>query len=93
LDPKRVEEAVAWLRRQVDKANGELPEWGAYKDLVKAHLNDPYNTPFKLPSHYHYAYLRVKGLSHNDAAERMGLDVQGECQQVLGGKQRWWKFW
>lgn len=98
MNSKKAEEAIVWTRQLVNKNNGQLPEWSAYKDAVKAHHNDPFNVPFKLPAEYQYAYLRVKGLSHADAAERMGLEVRpedsGKDQTAAAGKKEsWWKFW
>lgn len=94
MNPKHAEAAIAWVRQLVDRNQGQLPEWGPYKDHVKAHLNDPYNVPFKMPQEYQYAYLRVKGLSHADAFERMGLDSSPTAASAPGkAKEAWWKFW
>ena len=97
LDQKAAEQAIAWARRLAARNNGALPEWGAYKDQVKAYLNDPYNMPFKIPQDYQYAYFRVKGMSHADALERMGLQSggghRGRHDQRPKHKDRWWKFW
>lgn len=92
MDLKAAENAVAWLRTLEARNNGELPDYGAYTEQVKKHLNDPYNLPFKLPKEYQYAYLRVKGVSHADAFERMGLKPHATANQAAG-KSAWWKFW
>ncbi|NEX60724.1 hypothetical protein [Noviherbaspirillum galbum] len=92
MDLKEAESAVAWVRTVANKNNGELPDYSTYTDQVKKYLNDPYNMPFKLPKEYQYAYLRVKGMSHADAFERMGLKpiaAAGKSEQ----KSAWWKFW
>jgi hypothetical protein len=92
LDLKAAENAVNWVRTLATRNNGALPDYGSYTDQVKKYLNDPYNMPFKLPKEYQYAYLRVKGVSHADAFERMGLEPQAGAGQAAG-KSPWWKFW
>lgn len=94
MNVKMAEEAIAWTRALVGRNKGELSEWGMYQNHVKAHLNDPYNVPFKIPAEYEYAYLRVKGLGHLDALERMGLEDRSERSHAPSvKKESWWKFW
>jgi hypothetical protein len=56
-------------------------------------LYGPYNAPFKVPPEYQYAYLRVKGLSHNDAEIRMGLPPSRPDDMQEEQKKSWWKIW
>lgn len=92
MDLKAAEGAIAWVRTLTDRNNGTLPDYGTYTNQVKKYLNDPFNMPFKLPREYQYAYLRVKGLSHGEAFERMGLNP-GPAAPVTAAKSAWWKFW
>lgn len=91
MDNKIIDQAMAFVRKQVDKNNGDVPEWNKYQELVKEHLKDPFNLKFKLPQEYYYAYLRGKGNTHAEALERMGLDPKKSAAGVK--KKSSWKFW
>ena len=93
MDTKATDQAIAWTRQIVKKNNDKLPDWSAFKELVKNHLNDEFNMPFKMPQEYQYAYLRAKGLSQSDAFEQMGLTVSHEEEAVAAPKKSFWKFW
>jgi hypothetical protein len=92
VDLKAAEGAIAWVRTLADRNNGALPDYGSYTSQVKKYLNDPFNMPFRLPKEYQYAYLRVKGMSHANAFERMGMEL-GPALGKPAEKSAWWKFW
>ncbi len=75
----------------MEKNHGELPDWKRYQDMVKLHLSDPADFRFKMPQEYYYAYLREKGLTHEECLERMGLPVTRQNNKPA--KKSFWKFW
>lgn len=84
MDQRIIEEAM-FSTRDLAKKSGGIPGWGEYKELVKEHLKDPFNARFKLPDEYNYAYLRVSGLSDDEARAKMGLTGQEKNRQRRNG--------
>lgn len=93
MDQKKMIEEAMFFTRDLAKKSGGAPGWGEYKELVKEHLKDPFNARFKLPDEYHYAYLRVSGLSDDEARAKMGLTGSGKKKTGSGETEAWWKFW
>ena len=91
MDFKLIDEAVTFVRAQTKKNAGELPAWGKYQDMVRDHLRDEYDPKPKMPKEYYYAYLRGKGLSDNEARDRMGME--GGTQTAAAKKKSFWQFW
>jgi len=91
LDFKLVDEALVFVRRAVKKNEGNLPSWVKMEELIRDHLKDEYNPKPKVAKEYYYAYLREKGLSDEDARDRMGLAV--DPPSVAPEKKSFWKFW
>lgn len=92
MDNKLIEQATFFVRKEVKKNNGDIPEWGKYLKLVEAHLADGFNLKFRMPREYHYAYLRGKGLSDADSLALMGIDHDQQHARVEKKKSAW-KFW
>ena len=97
MDNKIIEQATAFVRKQLAKNNDHIPEWGKFQKLVEEHLEDGFKLKFKMPPEYQYAYLRGKGLSHSDSLEAMGIDSQAyntvAPRQKIEAKKSFWKFW
>lgn len=91
MDNKVLDQAMKFVRKQIEKNHGDVPEWGKYQNMVKELIKDDFNLKFKMPQEYYYAYLRGKGLSHGDCLETMGIDT-GEGQKKVE-KKSFWKFW
>ncbi|MBR7798453.1 hypothetical protein [Undibacterium fentianense] len=91
MDNKIIDQAMAFVRKLMDKNHGEVPEWSKFQEQVKEHLKDPYNLKFKMPQEYYYAYLRGKGLTHEECQEKMGIVVRKTAK--TNNKQSFWKFW
>ncbi|MBC3864000.1 hypothetical protein H8K32_17980 [Undibacterium jejuense] len=87
----KIDEAMAYVRKIAAKNNGDVPEWNKYQELLKEHFKDPFNTKFKMPQEYYYAYLRGKNMSHEEALERMGISIKTKISQEK--KKSFWKFW
>lgn len=92
MDTLKIDQAMAWVRQLKTKHHGELPEWNRYQELLKIHLADPFDPrSYRMPKEYYYAYLRCKGLSHDECLERMGLPLRRAS--VKKEKKSFWKFW
>ena len=91
MDTKVIDQALAFVRKQMDKNHGEVPDWGQFQEAVKEYLKDPYNLRFKMPQEYYYAYLRGKGNSHDECLEKMGIEVKSTKKNTT--KTSFWKFW
>lgn len=91
MDTLIIDQAMAFVRRLKDKNHDEVPEWQDYQELVKAHLPNPFNLRFKMPQEYYYAWLRGKGLNHQECLIRMGLISDTEPGE--SGRKPFWKFW
>lgn len=87
----KIDQALAYVRKVADKNHGDLPDWKRYQDMVKLHLSDAADHRFKMPPEYYYAYLREKGLTHEECLERMGLPVTKQSNKQE--KKSFWKFW
>ena len=91
MDNKIIDQAMIFVRKLMDKNQGDVPDWGKFQELVKEHLKDPYNLKFKMPQEYYYAYLRGKGGSHEECLEKMGITTKKSVKS--NAKQSFWKFW
>lgn len=91
MDNRVLDEAMKFVRHQVDKNQGDVPAWGKYQQMVQELIKDDFNLKFKMPQEYYYAYLRGKGLSHGDCLETMGIDTDEIPQKAV--KKSFWKFW
>ena len=92
MDNLKIDQAIAYVRQVTEKNRGDLPDWNRFQELVKIHLADPYDPRrYKMPKEYYYAYLRAKGMSHEECLERMGLPVRRSTEKKA--KKSFWKFW
>lgn len=91
MDNKIIDNAMAYVRKLMDKNQGDVPEWSKYQEMVKEHLNDPFNLKFKVPQEYYYAYLRGKGLAHEECLVKMGITIKKNSKN--SAKKSFWRFW
>jgi len=91
MNLKVVDEATRWARTVVARNGGEVPDWGAYRKYLTERTGVTYGASVPVPREYHYAYLRLKGHSHANALERLGLrETDGGG---TSGSRPWWRFW
>ena len=93
MNLKVADEATKWARTIVDRNGGEIPDWGAYRKHVNEKTGASYGTTTPVPREYHYAYLRVKGLSHAAALDRLDLTDKPASNTSQDSSRRWWQFW
>jgi hypothetical protein len=91
MDYKKVDAAMAFVHSQARKNDGEVPAWDKYENLVRERFSDEYTRKPKMPKEYYYAYLRVKGLSDQDARARMGIETNSTTKSKK--EKPFWKFW
>ncbi|WP_339939912.1 hypothetical protein [Undibacterium luofuense] len=90
MDNLKIDRALEYVKQITEKNHGDLPDWNRYQDMVKNLLSDPSDRRFKMPHEYYYAFLRAKGMTHEECLERMGLPVRKKQQTE---KKSFWKFW
>lgn len=93
MNLKVADEATQWARTIVARNGGEIPDWTVYKKYVKEKTGSTYGASVPVPREYHYAYLRLKGLSHGDALERLGLADRSSASASAAKPRPWWQFW